>query len=84
MAKRPHGPFDRIHHGSTGKVTLLGDADCSGVVDVSDAVLAAKFSVGDSDVLISDIGQLNADCDDSGKITTADDMIDFMAYEDGQ
>ena len=52
--------------------TMRGDTDCSGVVDVSDAVLAAKFSVGDSDVLISDIGQLNADCDDSGKITTAD------------
>ena len=40
-----------------------GDADCSGTVDISDAVLIARFAAEDRTAVITDQGMLNADCD---------------------
>ena len=40
-----------------------GDADCSGIVDVSDAVLTARFAAEDSTAKMTDQGRRNADCD---------------------
>lgn len=49
-----------------------GDATCNNVVDVSDAVLAAKFATGDSKAVITDQGKLNADLDGDGSVTLDD------------
>ena len=65
--------------GSTGKVTLLGDADCSGVVDVSDAVLIARFSAEDKSAVITDQGQRNADCDGKAGVDGSD-MTRVLQY----
>ena len=51
---------------------MAGDADGNSVVDVSDAVLAAKFATGDSEAVISDQGKLNADMDGDGSVTLDD------------
>ena len=51
---------------------LSGDATCNNVVDVSDAVLAAKFATGDSEAVITDQGKLNADLDGDGSVTLDD------------
>ncbi|MBR4201549.1 MAG: pectate lyase [Oscillospiraceae bacterium] len=42
---------------------LAGDVDESGEVDVSDAVILARFATGDPSVRITDNGLVNADCD---------------------
>ena len=55
----------------TVKPALYGDADCSGEVDVSDAVLIARFAVGDN-VNITDEGQRLADCDGVAGIDDGD------------
>ncbi|MBQ6040626.1 MAG: glycoside hydrolase [Oscillospiraceae bacterium] len=44
-------------------VTLLGDADLSGTVDVSDAVLLLRFMSSDSGAKITDQGKRNGECD---------------------
>ena len=53
-------------------VTLRGDVDLSKVVDVSDAVLLARYVVGDDTFVITDQGLANADADGSGKLTSDD------------
>ena len=53
---------------------LAGDADCSGEVDVSDAVLVSRFAVGDS-VNVTDLGQYNSDVDGKFGITGDDALI---------
>ena len=53
-----------------------GDADLSGEVDVSDAVLICRFAVGDS-VNVKEQGQKNADVDGDGSIT-ADDALKIV------
>ncbi|MBR3417187.1 MAG: leucine-rich repeat protein, partial [Oscillospiraceae bacterium] len=45
---------------------LAGDADCSGTVDVSDAVLTARFVAEDAGAKITDAGLQNADADGDG------------------
>lgn len=54
--------------------TLRGDVDESGLVDVSDAVLLARYLVEDSAAQITDQGYANADADASGKVDS-DDVI---------
>ncbi len=54
-------------------VCLAGDADCSGTVDVSDAVLTARFVAEDAGAKITDAGLQNADADGDGAVT-ADDI----------
>ncbi len=49
-----------------------GDVNCSGSVDVSDAVLLARYLVSDSGAVISGQGLANADCDKNGLRDDAD------------
>lgn len=44
---------------------VRGDADCSGVMDVSDAVLLARYLAEDKGAVISDQGKRNADMNDN-------------------
>lgn len=57
------------------EVSLIGDADCSGEVDISDAVLVARYNVEDKEAAISDVGLLNADVNKSGKPDSDDVMM---------
>lgn len=56
-----------------------GDADCSGKVDVSDAVLLARYSLADPDAGISEQGIVNADVNDDG-VANTDDVILIVRY----
>ena len=51
---------------------LYGDADCSGAVDVSDAVLVARFVNSDKGAKITEQGLTNADCDGVKGVSTDD------------
>ena len=52
-------------------ILLAGDVDCSGIVDVSDAVLLARF-IAEDPVRIASAGMQNADCDEVSGIGTGD------------
>jgi len=52
--------------------TLKGDVDCSGEVDVADAVLLSRFLAEDSTATISETGLANADVNGTGKQEQAD------------
>ena len=54
---------------------LAGDADCKNGVDVSDAVLTARFAAEDSEAKISALGKQNADVNGDGSITSADVVL---------
>ncbi len=58
----------------TAQKTMTGDVNCSGAVDVSDAVLLARFIAEDVTANITQNGKLNADCDGDGTITSADTL----------
>ena len=68
---------------SDGKGTpangLWGDANESDNVDVSDAVLTAKFASGDSTAKITDNGKKLADVDGDGNVTP-DDTTKILKY----
>ncbi|MBR6717996.1 MAG: endo-1,4-beta-xylanase [Oscillospiraceae bacterium] len=49
-----------------------GDANCDGAVDVSDAVMIARFVNSDRSLVISDQGIANADFDGNGQTDTDD------------
>ncbi len=51
---------------------VRGDVNCSGEIDVSDAVLLARFLAEDTSAKITTEGKTNADCDDDGDITSND------------
>lgn len=53
---------------------LTGDVNEDGVIDVSDAVMLARFSAEDSAVIISAQGFKNADCNKNG-LPDPDDVI---------
>ena len=57
---------------STEKVSLLGDVDESGRVDVSDAVLLARYLNSDANAKVKDAGLANADADKNGKVEGED------------
>lgn len=57
---------------NAGQITLLGDANLDGDVDVSDAVLISRFLAEDKEAEISVQGQKNADCDGTAGIQAAD------------
>ena len=58
---------------------LPGDADCSGVIDVSDAVMLARYVAEDSDVRITETGKRNADCNKNGN-PDSEDVILILQY----
>ena len=51
---------------------LPGDANCSGKVDVSDAVLTARTVNEDRTAVITDQGKRNADCNQNGNVDSED------------
>ena len=51
-----------------------GDADESGIVDVSDAVLIAQYSVGMDTIIISDNGLLLSDVTGDGSVSNSDTL----------
>ena len=57
-------------------VSMLGDVDCSGNVDVSDAVLLARFLAEDKEAVVTDQGKVNADVNKDG--TPAQDDITMI------
>ena len=53
---------------------MKGDVNIDGVVDVSDAVLLARFCAEDADAVITEQGKRNADANGNDKLT-GDDVI---------
>ena len=60
---------------------LRGDADCSGDVNVADAVLMARFLAEDMEITVTAQGKRNADCNQDGDLTSDDNTIilEFLA-----
>lgn len=60
---------------------IIGDVNSDGDVDVSDAVLLARFIAEDSAAIIDNAGQINADTDHNGNLETADItlLLQFIA-----
>ena len=60
-----------------GTVTKRGDVDCSGGVDVADAVLLARYLAEDNEAEVSSQGRLNADANGSGA-PDQDDVLTIL------
>ena len=60
---------------------LPGDANGDGEVDVSDAVLLARYANEDKEANISDLGRLNGDVNGDGQTDMFDvtDIVMFIA-----
>lgn len=58
---------------------LYGDTNCDKVVDVSDAVLLARFVAEDSEAQVSAQGKKNADCDGKTGLT-GEDTVRILQY----
>ena len=56
---------------------LRGDCNCSNMVDVSDAVLLARFLAEDRAAKLSEQGRKNADCNADGDLT-GEDVISIL------
>ena len=56
---------------------LRGDCNCSNMVDVSDAVLLARFLAEDRTAKLSDQGRKNADCNADGDLNS-DDVLAIL------
>lgn len=56
-----------------------GDVDCSGEVDVSDAVLLCRYLVEDHEATVTDQGLINADCDGVAGVDN-DDALRIVRY----
>lgn len=56
-----------------------GDADCSGEVDISDAILVSRIAAEDTAVSLSALGVINADCDGKNGVS-ASDAIQILKY----
>ncbi|MBR3268179.1 MAG: glycoside hydrolase family 11 protein [Oscillospiraceae bacterium] len=60
-------------------VACTGDANCDGVVDVSDAVLVMRYAVADREAVITEQGINNADVDKNGNIDS-EDGVNILKY----
>ena len=58
----------------TGKLRL-GDVDCNGIVDVTDAVLLARLLAEDGEAVVSQQGMRNADCNQDGSRSMDDTTL---------
>ena len=58
---------------------VWGDADCSGTVDVADAVLISRFAAEDADAVINDQGKQNADVSGNGNLGP-EDVVKVLRY----
>ena len=54
------------------QTAVKGDMDCSGSLDVADAVLLARYLVADTEAVVTDQGIANADCNGSGRADEED------------
>ena len=63
----------------SGKKPLYGDANCSGRVDISDAVLVARIAAEDQTAEVTDEGSVNADVTGDGGITS-DDITKILKF----
>ena len=54
------------------KVTLLGDVDDDGQVNVSDVILLCRYATEDPLVMVTAQGIMNADCNRDGFMNAAD------------
>ena len=63
---------------TASKVSLLGDVNCDGKVQISDVVLFSRY-INEEPVKVSDVGLANADCD-FNKMTTMDDATRILLY----
>ena len=59
--------------------TRAGDANCDGRIDVSDAVLTARFAAEDRNAVITDQGRINADVTGNGNVD-AEDTTKILQY----
>ena len=66
--------------GDPGKVTLWGDADCNGVVEINDAVLVMSYVSNKAANPISDQGLLNADVNANGDGISSNDALAIQKY----
>ena len=58
---------------------VIGDANCDGAVDVADAVLVMRYTVADSEAVMTEQGIRNADTDKNGN-TDSDDAVNILLY----
>ena len=58
---------------------MRGDVDCSGGVNVADAVLLARFLAEDSEISVSAQGKANANVNGDADITS-DDLTRILEY----
>ena len=56
-------------------VYVPGDVDCSGTVDVADAVLLARLLTEDRDAVVTQTGRRNADVNNSGQPDAEDTVL---------
>ena len=61
------------------QVTVKGDTDGSGKLDVADAVLLARFLVADTEANVTDQGLANADCNGNGRADEEDITLMLQA-----
>ena len=61
--------------GSKDAAPLMGDVNNDTKVDVSDAVLLARYIAEDHEAVMDEAGKINADCDHSGKPDSADVIL---------
>jgi len=66
--------------GGTGTVTLAGDANCDGKVDISDAVLIMQTLSNPSKYSLSAQGKLNGDVYKNGDGITNNDALSIQKY----
>ena len=66
--------------GSAGTVTLAGDANCDGKVDISDAVLIKCFLINEKTYPLTAQGKLNADVQGNGNGVNAQDAVSVQKY----
>lgn len=66
-------PADLYNGGDIDDDILYGDANCDGVVNMSDAILVMQYLAAPKRYTITEQGLKNADCVDAGKGIDADD-----------
>ena len=68
-----------VYAAETASEMRCGDVDLSGIVDVSDAVLIARYYVGDWEITLTDEGLRLADTNLDGEVNDAD-LIEVIQY----
>ncbi|MBR3447360.1 MAG: endo-1,4-beta-xylanase [Oscillospiraceae bacterium] len=68
----PVWAFSEITDMMKARKDQTGDANCDGVVDVSDAVLVMRYAVADREAVISEQGLKNSDTDGDGNVSDSD------------